>query len=239
VRIPAAQLAADYVAASFPAARAAFLGGSAETEYASATSDLDIVIVNGPDGPVLRRTVRHGDRVVEAFVHTVASLEEFVEHEIHTRRRSSLLHMCAEGRLLVDTDGLGTALQLRCRRRLEAGPPPLSAAEDEDRRYGITDLLDDLAGCTDPAELVFVAGAALQALAELILLRIGSGRRRASGYCGGCGPGRPSWPICWSTDGYRRSVVDADPGSFCAAAADVLERYGGRVQEGYERVASR
>jgi hypothetical protein len=40
-------------------------------------------------------------------------------------------------------------------------------------------------------------------------------------------------------DGYRRSVVDADPGPFCAAAADVLERYGGRVQEGYERVASR
>ena len=238
MQIPAARLAADFVAASFPAARAAFLGGSAETGYASATSDLDIVILNGPDGPVLRRTVRHGDRVVEAFVHTVASLEEFVEHEIHTRRRSSLLHMCAEGRLLVDTDGLGTALQLRCRRRLEAGPPPLSAAEDEDRRYGITDLLDDLAGCTDPAELVFVASAALQALAELILLR--DRQWTSSG----------KWLLrrvrAWTpeladllVDGYRRSVVDADPGPFCAAAADVLERYGGRVQEGYERVASR
>jgi hypothetical protein len=238
MRIPVAQLAADFVAASFPAARAAFLGGSAETGYASATSDLDIVIVNGPDGPVLRRTVHHGDRLVEAFVHTVASLEEFVEREIATRRRSSLLHMCAEGRLLVDTDGLGTALQLRCRRRLAAGPPPLSAAEDEDRRYAITDLLDDLGGCTDPAELVFVAGAALQALAELILLRdrqwTSSGKwllRRVRGWA----PELAGLLV----DGYRRSVAEADPGPFHAAAADVLERCGGRVQEGYERVASR
>jgi hypothetical protein len=40
-------------------------------------------------------------------------------------------------------------------------------------------------------------------------------------------------------DGYRRSVAVADPGQFHTAAAAVLERWGGRVQEGYERVASR
>jgi hypothetical protein len=118
------------------------------------------------------------------------------------------------------------------------GPPPLSAAEDEDRRYAITDLLDDLAGCTDPAELVFVGGAALQALAELILLRdrqwTSSGKwllRRVRGWA----PELADLLV----DGYCRSVADADPGPFYAAAADVLERCGGRVQEGYERVVSR
>jgi len=65
---------------------------------------------------------------------------------------------------------LGTALQLDCR-RLADGPPPLREAEDADRRYAITDLLGDLAGDPDPAELVFIATRLLPLLAELVLLQ--------------------------------------------------------------------
>ena len=233
----AARCARDYVGTSFPDARIAMLGGSAETGYASATSDLDIVIVHGPGGPVLRRTARHGTRLVEAFVHTEASLAEFIDRDIATRRRSSLLHMCAEGRLLIETDGLGAALQRRCRLRLRDGPQPLSPTEDEDRRYAVTDLLDDLASCADPGELVFVAGSISQALAELVLLRdrqwSSSGKwllRRLRDWA----PDVASMLV----DGYRRSVADADPAPLHAAATAVLDRYGGRLQEGYERRVS-
>ena len=83
-----------------------------------------------------------------------------------------------------------------------------------------------------------MGGAALQALAELILLRdrqwTSTGKwllRRVRGWA----PELADLLV----DGYRRSVTDADPDPLYAAAADVLERCGGRVQEGYERVVSR
>src|SRR5688500_11824813 len=102
---PAARLAADYVAEFFPAARAALLAGSIETTHDSATSDLDIVIINGSEEQAFRRTARHAGHVVEAFVHTPASLQAFIDREV-TTRRSPLMHMCAEGRLILDSDGL-------------------------------------------------------------------------------------------------------------------------------------
>lgn len=228
--------ALKYVAANFPDAKVAILGGSAETRYASVTSDLDIVIVNGPGYPVFRRTDRHGHRLVEVFVHTPASLDGFIDRDIATRRRSSLLHMCAEGRLLLDADGSGAPLQRRCWARVEEGPPPLSPAEDEDRRYAVTDLLDDLAGCTDPAELVFVAGATAQALAELILLRDGQWSSSGKWLLRRLRDWAPD-VAAMLVDACRQSIADADPTHLHEAATIVLDRYGGRLQEGYERRA--
>ncbi|MFE7511559.1 hypothetical protein ACFU8I_10090 [Streptomyces sp. NPDC057540] len=64
--------------------------------------------------------------------------------------------MCATGTLLVDTDGLGAAPRDEARTRWAAGPPPLSGHERDHRRYVLSDLLDDLLGCTDPAERLYL-----------------------------------------------------------------------------------
>jgi hypothetical protein len=233
--ITTTECAMQYVGQYFPAARCVILAGSAETALATATSDLDIVIINEAGSPVLRRTDVHAGRVIEAFVHTPTSVHEFLQREV-PRRRSPLLHMCAQGRILVDPAGFGAALQMECRRRLADGPPPLSDAEDEDRRYAITDLLDDLAGCRDPAELVFIATRLLPLLAELVLLQdrqwISSGKwllRRLSAWS-------PELAAVL-VDSYRRSIVEHDPGPFLDAAAALVEERGGRVQAGYVRVA--
>ena len=231
---PTVESARRFVAAAFPTARAALLGGSAGTPYGTGTSDLDIVVVLDPSAVVFRRTQRHEGRVVEAFVHTSASLAQYIDREIRSRR-APLLHICAEGRVLADVDGLGTRIRDSARQQRGMGPPPLSVAEEEDRRYTITDLLDDLAGSPDPDEVAFIAARLLILLAELILLQdrqwISSGKwlvRRLRAWAPGLGR--------QLVDGYRRTVAAGDPRPLLGAGAALLDARGGRVQDGYMRV---
>jgi hypothetical protein len=156
-----------------PDARAAFLGGSVVTGRRTATSDLDIVVVlHGTPAPY-RESLRHAEWPVEMFVHTEETWQTYVERELHTRR-SPLLWMCADGLLLLDTDGLGARIAAEARKLTAAGPPPLSAEEIDDRRYAITDLLDDLAGSSDRNEHLYIATELVRRTGELALAIGGS-----------------------------------------------------------------
>ncbi|MFE2939278.1 nucleotidyltransferase domain-containing protein [Streptomyces sp. NPDC059255] len=156
-----------------PDARAALLGGSVVTGRRTATSDLDIVVLlHGAPAPY-RASVQYADWPVEMFVHTEATWHAYVERELR-RRRSPLLWMCADGLLLFDTDGLGARIAAEARRLTASGPAPESAEEIDDRRYAITDLLDDLAGSTDQSERLFVATELVRRTGELALAVGGS-----------------------------------------------------------------
>ncbi|MFI5662625.1 nucleotidyltransferase domain-containing protein [Streptomyces sp. NPDC051684] len=153
----------------FPDARAAFLAGSVLTERRTPRSDLDIVVLlSGPPAPC-RESLIHEGWPVELFVQTEADWHRFVERET-ALRRSPLLAMCAEGLLLSDADGIGASLQAEARRRWAAGPPAASESELEDRRYALTDTLDDLAGCDDPLERTYLVAHLLARASELALL---------------------------------------------------------------------
>ncbi|MGW2719785.1 nucleotidyltransferase domain-containing protein [Streptomyces sp. NPDC001492] len=156
-----------------PAARAAFLGGSVLTERRTPLSDLDIVVLlHGTPAPY-RESLQAGDWPVELFVHTEESWHEFVGREVR-KRRSPLLWMCADGELLFDVDGLGASVAAEARKLALAGPPAATVEEIEDFRYGITDLLDDLAGCTDEGERLFIASELARRTGELALALGGS-----------------------------------------------------------------
>ena len=79
------------------------------------------MFVGGPPAP-FRETTRHAGWIVELFVHTPASYLRFIEREI-SERRSPLLHMCGEGRLLIDGDGFGATVQGQAGHLIEAGHP--------------------------------------------------------------------------------------------------------------------
>src|SRR3954453_13674836 len=65
-----------FVREAFPQARAAVLGGSAARGQATATSDLDIVVIlDGPPAPY-RETLRYGGWLVELFAKTPSPLRE-------------------------------------------------------------------------------------------------------------------------------------------------------------------
>ncbi|MET9905074.1 nucleotidyltransferase domain-containing protein [Streptomyces sp. NPDC006446] len=214
----------------FPAARACFLAGSVLTHRRTSTSDLDIVVLlDGPPAPNRESLVYRG-WPVELFVQTEAVWRDFADRET-AKRRSPLLAMCSEGMLLVDRDGLGASLKAEARMRWAAGPPPLSDRERDYQRYILTDLLDDLRGCTDPAEQVHLVAHMLQRASELALL------------IGGQWLGGGKWlsrRLAAADPRLHRALTEAaaqaiagDTSVFAAVVAEVLDRAGGPLWDGY------
>ncbi|WP_406834866.1 nucleotidyltransferase domain-containing protein [Streptomyces sp. AHU1] len=229
------EIAGELVRNRFPGARAAFLAGSVLTHRRTHTSDLDVVVLlAGPPAP-FRESLMHEGWPVELFVQTEADWRLFVERET-AARRSPLLAMCAEGVLLTDADGLGAALQAESRERLAAGPPPASAAELEDRRYALTDTLDDLRGCTDPLERTYIVADLLQRASELALLTGGhwlGGGKWLSRRLAAAEPELHSHLTAGAAAAMSHSVDGTD--RFTKVVNDVLKSAGGPRWAGYSR----
>ncbi|MGI8899325.1 MAG: hypothetical protein ACR2HA_00070 [Nocardioides sp.] len=239
------EAARSFVAERFPEARAAFLGGSVINAHRTPTSDLDVVVLLDPapgraalpapgraalPAPY-RETFEHERWVVEAFVHTRASLDDYWQRDTD-RRVCSLLRMCAESIVVADPAGAAEEIQEAASELLAGGPPPLTEAELRAWRYGLTDLLDDMAGCEEEAELAFIAGAVLRGVASLALA--------ANGRWSGSGKAlarelRKADPELAERllNGHRHVVVYGDTAVLHRAAVEVLLRVGGPLLDGY------
>ncbi|MGW0712225.1 nucleotidyltransferase domain-containing protein [Streptomyces sp. NPDC002643] len=215
-----------------PDARAAFLGGSVMTGRRTVTSDLDIVVLLRGDPAPYRASLRHEDWPVELFVHTEASWHAYVEREVR-KRRSPLLWMCADGLLLFDTDGVGARLAAEARRLAAAGPPVVATEEIEDRRYAITDLLDDLSGSGDQGERLFIATELVRRTGELALAMGGSwggGGKWLARRLESTAPG-----LVMRLHHALGEVLEGRDDALVVVVDEVLERAGGRLWDGYQR----
>ncbi|MEU4347150.1 nucleotidyltransferase domain-containing protein [Streptomyces sp. NPDC023838] len=220
------------VGEKFPTARAAFLGGSAATQRRTPTSDLDVVVLlPGPPAPY-RESLLHGPWPVELFVHTEESWRTFVKREID-KRRSPLLRMCAEGVLLLDRDGVGEKIATEAQRLVAAGVPKATVEELEDRRYAITDLLDDLAGCDNAGERVFIVTELARRAAELALMVNGAwlgGGKWLARHVDATEPGFSKK----LSEAVRDALAGREKG-LVGVVDEVLARCGGRLWAGYRR----
>lgn len=226
------QVARDVLDAKYPLARAAFLGGSVASGTYTANSDLDMIVIVDDLPGAFRETLRHRGWPVELFCHTVESFWDFVARDSEGRR-PPLLNMCAEGFLMLDADGTGQRIRAEARARLDAGPPPATVTELEDRRYGTTDLLEDLIGARDEDERLFVAARLLTCAGELALVVqnrwLGHGKwllRRLR-------DAKEDELV----DSYRALVRGEGAERFIAVVEAVLESAGGRMEAGYRRAA--
>lgn len=221
------EAAAELVASQFPDAHAVFIGRGVLTSRRTGTSDLDVVVLlDGPPAPY-RESLRWRGWPVELFVHHEASLAAY-SHQDRARRRPILPRMVAEGVVLVDRAGIAAQLQEGARELLAAGPPPMGRAGLDRRRYGLSDLLDDLAGSTDPGETAVISWATLVDTAELLLLA--EGRWLGGG----------KWLLRELRDldrGFADALLAArdDPERLAELAEGVLAKVGGRLWEGYRQ----
>ncbi|MEZ4770301.1 MAG: nucleotidyltransferase domain-containing protein [Caldilineales bacterium] len=166
-RPPALATAATLVHRRFPDCLAAFMAGSVVRGEATATSDLDIMVIT-PDGqPSGRESLLVDDWPVELFVHTLAVHRYFSQHDA-ARRMPSTPRMVCEGVVIVDRDGLAGQLKEEACALLASGPAPLSADELAAARYFVSDLMDDLIDAR-PDEAPFIAGELAHNAATLIL----------------------------------------------------------------------
>ncbi|MEU7211237.1 nucleotidyltransferase domain-containing protein [Streptomyces sp. NPDC044989] len=218
-----------------PEARTAFLGGSVATGRGTATSDLDVVVLlHGAPAPY-RESLQYADWPVEMFVHTEATWRAYIERELPTRR-SPLLWMCADGLLLFDTDGLGARLAAHARALVAAGPPPVPVDEIDDCRYAITDLLDDLAGSTDPSERLFIATELVRRTGELALAVSGSWGGGGKWLARRLETTAPELNARFHQG--LREVLDGRAEPLVTVVDEVLARAGGRLWVGYKRAGT-
>ncbi|GLU49478.1 nucleotidyltransferase domain-containing protein [Nocardiopsis ansamitocini] len=226
------EAAIDLLWKNHPDARAAFLAGSSRTPRRTPTSDLDIVVIlTGPPAPY-RESLVHREWPVEVFAHTEASWHSAARREAASRC-SPLLSMCATGELLIDVEGTGASIARQARARLAAGPSPATPGELEDARYALTDLVDDLTGCTDTDERGFIAAETVRSGARLVLLV----RREWSG--------AGKWlsqrllecdPVVHARLAQaQRLASTGDAGALVMVATQILDLAGGPLRSGYRR----
>jgi hypothetical protein len=222
------------VAERFPEARAAWLAGSVVSGEATPTSDLDItVLLPGPPAP-FRESLVYDGWPVELFVHTRESVSHWIEKDLQ-RRRPTLARLISSGVVLLDADGAGVALAEECAMILAAGPGPVSDTDRDALRYGLTDLLDDLADCTDPVTAAALAFTTWEQAVNLLLML--DGRWWGTG----------KWLVrelrdhdaAHGTSYALRlhaalvSAVERDPVLLTVVAEEILEEAGGRLWAGY------
>lgn len=139
--------------ARHPGARVLFLAGSVMRGEATASSDLDMVVVYERLPSAYRESFVHGGWPVEAFVHDPETLEHYFESDAR-RGVPSLMSMVTEGVEVPEASELSARLKRRAARLLEAGPPRWDEAELTLRRYRLTDWVDDVRFPRSPEELV-------------------------------------------------------------------------------------
>ncbi|MEV5592906.1 spore coat protein [Streptomyces sp. NPDC052496] len=124
-----------------------------------------------------------------------------------------------------DTDRLGASLRVEARKRWAAGPPPLSDYERNRLRYALTDLLDNLRGCADPAERVHLVSHALQHASQLALLAGRHWLGDAKWLSRRLAAANPELR-CTLTDAAAQAIA-GHTSDFAAVMAEVLDQAGG------------
>jgi len=214
----------------FPGARAGFLGGGVLSDRRTATSDLDIVVVlDGAPAPY-RESLRWRGWPVELFVQDARVIGAWFAKDV-ARRRPTLMRMCTGGEVLVDVDGTAATVRGQAKAVLAAGPPAAEQRELDARRYGLTDLLDDLAGSTDPGETLLIRWNVFVDTAELALLLAGAW----------LGSGKWLLRELQATDpalADRLLAAHDQSDELAKLAGQVLARSGGRLWAGYHQPGS-
>lgn len=230
--------AEHFVSRYFRGCDCAILAGSILLDDATSTSDLDIVVIadNHPDAP-FRESFRAFGWPVEVFVHTRSSLEQYFQSDV-ARRRPSLQTMIAEGVVVQDASGIASHLQTAARSQLDAGPPPLSQDELDAMRYMLTDLIEDLVGCVDADEMLFIAFALVESCIDFILAVncrwTGSGKWRLRALR------RFDPQLAYElTVVIQRVFQNGDTLELVSFVDKLIKPYGGRCFEGYRQGGNR
>lgn len=159
--------AKTFVATHFPHCQAALLSGSVVRGEATETSDLDIVIFDQTLVSSYRESFVEAGWRIELFAHNLTSYRAFFEQDCR-RAIPSLPRMVDEGIVLKDA-GISEVIKREAHTLLVNGPEAWSDETIEMKRYFLTDTLDDLIGCTNRSEGLFIASTLATLICEFIL----------------------------------------------------------------------
>jgi len=170
------------VSERYSSAKAVFWAGSVSAGHETQTSDLDLVIIFDNVEHAYREAFIYDGWPMDVFVHDPATLEYFYNCIDFPSFVPALPNMIAYGTLITQDSEFGNNLQKQAIALLE-NKPQLDNNALLNRRFHITDSLDDLKGSENTHEFIAIKYNLYQQLAEFYLLAnsnfIGSGKQLA------------------------------------------------------------
>lgn len=127
-----------------PKALCAFVAGPMLRGEATAASDIDIIVLyDDAFQNIHRDSVIEDGWPIEFFVHNTKANDFFIEKDRQSGRCLTA-HMLVTGLVLPHENALSQERRVTAQKVIDLGPPPLTDMQIEDRRYFITDSIDDL-----------------------------------------------------------------------------------------------
>jgi hypothetical protein len=216
----------------YPKSKALFLAGSVVRGEATQFSDLDLVVVFEDVDHAWRESFIFGGWPVEAFIHDRQTLRYFFQEIDAKSGCPSLPQMVAESIVIADTDQFAQTLKDEARKVIADGPPRWDEVQINNKRYQITDLLDDIRDPRFPAELTASGARLYELLADFYL--------RSNDQWSGTGktiPRRLRAVNSTIADQFETAFTQL----FCESSArgvielseQILKPFGGKLFEGY------
>ena len=224
-----------FLTAKFPGAECAFVAGSLMRGEGKPHSDIDLVVLYGPDFMAVRREAHAFEGVlIDVFLHNEQAQDFFFDKDVR-RGMCALLSMMVEGRVIGKDAALAEKRKRMAQALIEKGPPPLDESELKRRRYFISDLLDDLRDDRPSGEVI-------GCLSGLFLL-LGDFHLRAQNQWSGNGKGLirslrkldAAFAARYEQDFTKAFQGDLSP--IEKLVVDVLQPYGGLFWDGHYDLA--
>lgn len=166
-RMKPIEAARQFINNYFPFCQGALLAGSVIRGNATKTSDLDIIVFDSYLASPYRESLIFSGWPVEVFVHNLTSYKKLFISDFECARPTHP-QMIAEGVILVD-HGVITPIKIEAKQFLFNGPEPWSEEKIYNKRYFITDALEDLIGSSDRGEQICIAGTLADWIHEFVL----------------------------------------------------------------------
>lgn len=163
----AIEAAQQFIAKHFPHCDGALLAGSVVRGEATETSDLDIVVFDNLRMTSYRESFIAFGWAIEVFVHNLTSYKQFFDED-YKRARPSMPRMVSEGIILKDNSFI-ESIKEEATQLLKKGPEEWSQQTIKTKQYFISDALNDLIGCSNKAEELFIANTLAELVSEFVL----------------------------------------------------------------------
>ncbi len=216
----------------FPGADCVLLAGSLVRGQATATSDLDLVVLHARVDHAHRESLHCDGWPVEAFVHDLETLHHFFVEVDRPTGVAPLASMVVEGLEVPGPTPLAAAAKALARRVLAGGPPVLDDAALRQRRYFVSDVADDLRAPRPHAEVLGAATSLYQQLADLYLRSRGRWSARAKTIPRALTAVDAAFAARFVA-GFDALVVRAELGPVQDLVDEVLAPLGGRLFQGF------
>ena len=220
----------------FPTASAYFLAGSVVRGEATASSDLDLVVILERVENARRTSFIFADWPVEAFIHDPQTLEYFFREIDRPSGVPALPSMVSEGVEIPEETECGRDAKELARQVLEEGPIPWSQQDRDGSRYHISDLLEDVRAPRDPDELWPIVSSLYVAIANHFCRSRNQWSAKGKSIPGTLMRLDPSFHERF-TEAFEAAFTRKEIAAVMRLAEEVLEPDGGLLFESYTRDA--